>query len=416
MDRPLPPRPWYLRHLSKIVVGALFLGFTTYVSIKAFGPNTRHVDAQDHQVHTVSELPFMEYVNVEGIVQPKQTIQVNTLEGGYVERIVAEEGSMLEVGDTILVISNPELLRTIDDEQTEWHNQQRNYQEQEIEMAKNSLTLRQQMLEARHQMLSQDKKLEQGREEYKMGIKSKAEMEVMEEEYLYQRQSAELQMQRLNHDSVATLLRRDMLEANRRAADRKLSRTANRTNNLVVRATVAGQLSFLKVGVGQQVGSGTAVGEIKVMSEYKVHTQLSEYYIDRINTGLPANIQQDDRKYPMRIAKVVPEVKDRTFPCDLVFTGEKPNNIRLGKSYRVNIELGSPEKAIVIPRGDFFATTQGRWIYKLDSDGSTAHRVNIEIGRQNPQQYEVLSGLKPGDRVLVSGYNRLGDAEELQID
>ncbi len=416
MDRPLPPRPWYLRHLSKIVAGTLFLGFTTYVSIRAFGPNTRHVDARDHQLHTVSELPFMEYVNVEGIVQPKQTIQVNTLESGYVERIVAEEGSMLEVGDTILVISNPELLRTIDDEQTEWHNQQRNYQEQEIEMAKNSLSLRQSMLDAHHQMASQDKKLEQSREEYEMGIKSKAEMEVMEEEYRYQRQTAELQMQRLRHDSVASQLRREMLESNRSAALRKLSRTAKRTDNLVVRATVAGQLSFLKVGVGQQVGSGTAVCEIKVMSEYKVHTQLSEYYIDRITTGLPANIQQDDKKYPMRISKVVPEVKERTFPCDLVFTGEKPSNIRLGKSYRVNVELGSPEKAIVIPRGDFFATTQGRWLYKLDSDGRTARRVNIEIGRQNPQQYEVLSGLKPGDRVLVSGYSKLGDAEELTIE
>ncbi len=416
MDRPLPPRPWYMRHLSKIVTGVLFLGFTLSVSVKAFGPRTLSVDAQDHQIVAVSESPFMEYVNVEGIVQPIQTIQVNTLEGGYVERIVAEEGSMLEVGDTILIISNPELLRTIDDEHTEWQNQQRNYQEQEIEMAKNSLTLRQQMLDAHHQMASQDKKLEQSREEYEMGIKSKAEMEVMEEEYRYQRQTADLQMQRLRHDSVASQLRREMLESNRRAAERKLLRTAKRTDNLVVRATVAGQLSFLKVGVGQQVGAGTPVGEIKVMSEYKVHTQLSEYYIDRITAGLPANIQQDEAKFPMRISKVVPEVKERTFPCDLVFTGEKPSNIRLGKSYRVNIELGRPEKAIVIPRGDFFATTQGRWLYKLDSDGRTARRVNIEIGRQNPQQYEVISGLKPGDRVLVSGYSKLGEAEELTID
>ena len=158
------------------------------------------------------------------------------------------------------------------------------------------------------------------------------------------------------------------------------------------------------------------MGEIKVLTEYKVRASLSEYYIDRIITGLPASIQYQERSYPLRISKVVPEVKDRNFPCDLVFAGAKPANIRLGKSYRVQIELGKPEMALVIPRGDFYQHTLGRWIYRLSPDGRTARRTPIEIGRQNPQQVEILSGLKPGDKVLVNGYDKLGEFEELVID
>lgn len=429
MDIQLTPKPWYIKYRYYLLCGILFLSFSIYVIILALGPRQLKIEAEDYKIAEASEAPFMEYVDVEGLVQPIQTIQLNALENGFVERIVAEEGTMLNVGDTILVLSNPELLRSIDDEQTEWQNSQRNYREQEIEMEQRTILLRQQALEAEHQMSSLDKSLKQSREEYRMGIKSKAELDVIEEDYNYQHKKAQLQMQSLRHDSIATRLKREMVLANREASSRKLSRSTNRTSNLVVCATVAGQLSYLNVTIGQQVSAGSSIGEIKVLTEYKVHTSLSEYYIDRITTGLPAHINYQERKnektqerkndnntqFPLRISKVIPEVKDRNFVCDLVFTGDKPSNIRLGKSYRVQIELGKPETALIIPRGDFYQTTSGRWIYRLSPDGKTAHKVNIEIGRQNPQQYEILSGLNPGDRVLVSGYDKFGDVEELVL-
>lgn len=429
MDIQLKPKPWYIKYKYYILAGILFLSFSIYVLVLALGPRKLKIDAEDYKIAEAAEAPFMEYVDVEGLVQPIQTIQLNALENGLVESIVAEEGSMLNVGDTILVLSNPELLRSIDDEQTEWQNSQRNYREQEIEMEQRTILLRQQALEAEHQMSSLDKSLKQSREEYRMGIKSKAELDVIEEDYNYQHKKAQLQMQSLRHDSIATRLKREMVLANREASTRKLSRSTSRTSNLIVRATVAGQLSYLNVTIGQQVSAGSSIGEIKLLTEYKVHTSLSEYYIDRITTGLPAHINYQERKnektqerknenytqFPLRISKVIPEVKDRNFVCDLVFTGDKPSNIRLGKSYRVQIELGKPETALIIPRGDFYQTTSGRWIYRLSPDGKTAHKVDIEIGRQNPQQYEILSGLKPGDRVLVSGYDKFGEIEELVI-
>ena len=416
MDIPRKPRPWYVKYLYPMLAGIAFLAFATYMIVLSFSPRRLRLDSETCRVADVANVPFREFVDVEGIVQPIQTVQVNALESGFVERIVAEEGTMLQAGDTILILSNPELLRSTFDEQEEWQNSERNYREQEIEMQQKSITLRQQALDAEHQMAALDKSLRQSREEFRMGIKSKAELDVAEEEYRYQLKRTGLQMESLRHDSAATRLKREMLRANREASARKLSRSSGRTAHLVVRATVAGQLSYLGVVLGQQVAAGESVGAIKVLTEYKVRASLSEYYIDRITTGLPAHIRQEAQKYPLRISKVVPEVKDRNFPCDLIFTAEKPTNIRLGKSYRVQIELGKPEKCLVIPRGDFYQHTAGQWIYRLSPDGTTARKTPVKIGRQNPQQYEVLSGLQPGDKVLVSGYENLGDAEVLLLE
>lgn len=415
MDIQLTPRPWYIKYRYHILAGILFLVLVVYLISLSLGPRQLKIEAGAYRIAEVAEAPFREYVDVEGLVQPIQTIWINAQESGSVERIVAEEGAMLQVGDTILVLSNPELIRTIEEEEADWENQQRNFREQEIEMEQRSLTLRQQTLDAAHQMEALEKSLMQSREEYRMGIKSKAELDVQEEEYNYQRKKAALQLQSLQHDSVCTLIKREMVAANRKASTRKLSRTSDRIDRLVVRATVAGQLSFLDVTLGQQVAAGSSVGQIKVLTEYKVSTSLSEYYIDRITTGLPAHIQYQNQQFPLRISKVVSEVKNRAFACDLLFTAEKPSNIRLGKSYRVQIELGMPETALVIPRGNFYQQTVGRWIYRLSPDGKRARKVEVELGRQNPQQYEVLSGLQPGDKVLVTGYEQFGDIDELVI-
>ena len=415
MDIQLTPRPWYIKYRYHILAGILFLVLVVYLIFLSLGPRQLKIEAGAYRIAEVAEAPFREYVDVEGLVQPIQTIWINAQESGSVERIVAEEGAMLQVGDTILVLSNPELIRTIEEEEADWENQQRNFREQEIEMEQRSLTLRQQTLDAAHQMEALEKSLMQSREEYRMGIKSKAELDVQEEEYNYQRKKAALQLQSLQHDSVCTLIKREMVAANRKASTRKLSRTSDRIDRLVVRATVAGQLSFLDVTLGQQVAAGSSVGQIKVLTEYKVSTSLSEYYIDRITTGLPAHIQYQNQQFPLRISKVVPEVKNRAFACDLLFTAEKPSNIRLGKSYRVQIELGMPETALVIPKGNFYQQTVGRWIYRLSPDGKRARKVEVELGRQNPQQYEVLSGLQPGDKVLVTGYEQFVDIDELVI-
>ena len=411
MDFKIEKKPWYIRYRTYLIAGAAFIVFLIYVISLSLGPSKLRVDTDDIRIAEVIDGKFMEYVDVEGLVQPILTIKVNTQEAGSVARIVNEEGSMLKKGDTILVLSNPELMREIEDQRDEWENQRYSYKEREIEMEQKSLTLKQQTLQAQYEMNRLKKSFGLEKEEYQMGIKSKAQLEVSEDDYNYNLQKTTLQMESLRHDSAMTVVRKELLRNEMERGQKKYRRSMERLEGLVVRAPIDGQLSYVNATPGQQVASNSNIAEIKVLDEFKIHTQLSEYYIDRISTGLPATVNYQGKRYPLKITKVVPEVKDRMFDVDLVFTGEMPENVRVGKSFRVQIELGQPEDAIVIPRGNFYQATGGQWIYKVIGD--KAVRTPLTIGRQNPQQYEIAEGLNPGDKVIVTGYDSFGEAEEL---
>ena len=413
MDFKIEKKPWYIRHRYYLLGGTAFVIFLIYVISLSFGPRKLRIETDNIQIAEVKNDKFMEYVDVEGLVQPILTIKINTREAGSVERIIGEEGTMMEKGDSILVLSNPDLLRSIEDQRDEWEKQRITYKEKEIEMEQKSLTLKQQTLQTQYEMNRLTKSFALDKEEYKMGIKSKAQLEVSEDEYNYKLQNSALQMESLRHDSAVTLIRKDLLKNDLEREQKKFTRSLERMNNLVVTAPIAGQLSFVKVTPGQQVASGESIAEIKVLDQYKIHTSLSEYYIDRITTGLPATINYQGKRYPLKITKVVPEVKDRMFDVDLIFTGEMPDNVRVGKSFRVQIELGQPEQAIVIPRGNFYQVTGGQWVYKVNASKTKAIKVPLTIGRQNPQQYEITEGLQPGELVVVTGYDTFGDAEEL---
>lgn len=415
MDIKLEKKPWYIRYRYYLAGGVVFLAFLIYVIILSAGPRKLRIDPESLQMAEVKNDKFMEYVDVEGLVQPILTIKVNAREAGSVSRIVGEEGNMMKQGDTILVLENLDLLRTIEDQRDEWEKQLITYREKEIEMEQQSLTLQQQALQTDYELEKLRKSFELEKEEYRMGIKSKAQLQVSEDEYRYKEKTARLQRQSLRHDSAVSIIRRDLLLNDRERERKKYERSCQRLNDLVVCAPISGQLSFVSVTPGQQVQSGASIAEIKVLDQFKVHTSLSEYYIDRITTGLPATILYQGKRYPLKITKVVPEVKDRMFDVDLVFTADMPDNVRVGKSFRVQIELGQPEDALVIPRGNFYQATGGQWIYKLNKDKTRAVRVPITIGRQNPQQYEVTDGLQPGDWVITTGYDNFGDAEELVL-
>ena len=411
MDIKLEKKPWYIRYRNYLLAGGAFIIFLIYVISLSLGPRKLRVDTDNIQIAEVRNGKFMEYVDVEGLVQPILTIKVNTRESGSVERIVTEEGSMMKKGDTILILTNPDLMREIEDQRDEWENQRYSYKEREIEMEQKSLALKQQALQTQYEMSRLQKSFGLEKEEYKMGIKSKAQLEVSEDEYNYNVKKTALQMESLQQDSAMTIIRKELLRNEMERGQKKFLRSMDRLEGLIVRAPIDGQLSYVNATPGQQVASNSNIAEIKVLDQFKIHTQLSEYYIDRITTGLPATVNYQGKKYPLKITKVVPEVKDRMFDVDLVFTGEMPENVRVGKSFRVQIELGQPEDALVMPRGNFYQATGGQWIYKVNGD--KAIRVPLTIGRQNPQQYEVTEGLQGGDLVIVTGYDNFGEAEEL---
>ena len=413
MDIKLEKKPWYIRYRYYLMAGGAFVIFLIYVISLSLGPRKLRIESDNIQIVEVKNGKFMEYVDVEGLVQPILTIKVNTREAGSVERIVAEEGTLMKKGDTILVLTNPDLLREIEDQRDEWENLRYSYQEREIEMEQKTLNLKQQALQTNYEMSRLQKSFGLEKEEYKMGIKSKAQLEVSEAEYNFNLKKAALEMESLRQDSAMTIIRKDLLRNERERGQKKFLRSMERLEGLVVRAPINGQLSYVNATPGQQVSSNSNIAEIKVLDQYKIHTQLSEYYIDRITTGLPATVNYQGKKYPLKITKVVPEVKDRMFDVDLVFTAEMPENVRVGKSFRVQIELGQPEDALVMPRGNFYQATGGQWIYKVNASKDKAVRMPLTIGRQNPQQYEITEGLQAGDLVIVTGYDTFGESEEL---
>ena len=413
MDIKLEKKPWYMRYKYYIAGGVVFVAFLIYVITLSTGPRKLRIDMEKTQIVEVTNGKFMEYVDVEGVVQPILTIKINSREAGSVDRIVGEEGSLLQKGDTILVLSNPDLLRTIEDQRDEWEKQLISYREKEIEMEQKTLNLRQQALQTEYDLERIQKNFELDKEEFQLGIKSKAQLNVSEDEYNFKLKTAELQRESLRHDSTMTIIRRDLLRNDQEREGKKYDRIKDRLDGLVIKAPINGQLSFVKVTPGQQVGTNESIAEIKVLDQFKISTSLSEYYIDRIITGLPATVSYQGKKFQLKITKVVPEVKERTFDVDLVFTDEMPDNARVGKSFRVQIELGQPEDALVIPRGNFYQSTGGQWIYKVNAARTKAVRVPLSIGRQNPQQYEIMEGLEPGDLVIVAGYDSFGEAQEL---
>jgi multidrug efflux pump subunit AcrA (membrane-fusion protein) len=355
-------------------------------------------------------------VDVEGIVQPKQTIKLNTLEAGTVERIVAEEGSMLEQGDTILILTNPELIRTIEDEMDELKKQRINYEEKTLEMERQSSQLKRQAMETIYRLDRVSKQYQLDQEEYQIGIKSKAQLEVASDEYHFNQKNTEMLLEELQHDSLMNIIRAELMRSDFIQNEKRYVRSRERLDNLVVKAPISGQLSFINVIWGERVATGSNIGELKIIDRFKIQTKISEFYIDRIVIGLPATVFYQNKSYPLRITKINPEVKERQFEVDLVFTEELPENTRIGKNYRIQIELGQPEDALIIYKGSFFQVTGGQWIFKLTGSGNKAVKTPISIGRQNPQQYEILNGLQPGDRVIITGYDYFGDAEEVVLN
>lgn len=415
MDIQLKEKAWYVKYRFHIAAAVVMFSLVVYMLVLALSPSRQRVNASSVRVVDVLEGNFVEYVNSDGVLHPIQTHRINAKEGGLVQRVVADNGSVVRKGDTILVLSNPELERNIDDMRDSYRKSVNNYKERIIEMEQKSLTLQQQTLQTAYELRRLEKQYNLDCEEFRMGIKSKAELEVSQDEYNYRKRAAELQMKSLVQDSAMNVIRREMLDADLATEKKMLQRSSERLLDLVIFATADGQLSNLSVTSGKQVGAGEELCEIKVLDSYKLRLNVSEYFIDRITVGQPATVNYGGNTYNLVVSRVVPEVNNGTFTVEMLFADSVPDNARVGKSYLTRIELGSATTALLLPKGDFYVKTAGKWIYRLCADGRRAVRVPLELGLQNPMYYEVKSGLSAGDKVIVAGYDIMGDAEEIII-
>ena len=378
--------------------------------------STLRVNHDELTVSEVKSAEFKDYVRTNGQVMPIQVVQISPEEGGIVMEKVVEEGSMVHKGDVIVRLSNSNLdlqILNAESELAEKQNLLRNTQVAMQQDRLNNLTEQAQLDMDTHR---KQRTFEQNKRLYDAKMINRETYVQSQEDYQLSARKRNLVGRRLKQDSLYRTVQMDQMEDNLQNMRRNVMLVRQRKSKLEVRATATGELGLLDVELGQSIQPGQKIGQLNDLSDYKVQAQIDEHYIDRVRQGLTATFTRGDKKYQLQVRKVYPEVRDGKFRCDFVFRGERPENIRTGQTYYIDLELGQPEQAILIPRGTFFQTTGGQWIFVLDKTGTKAYRRPIRVGRQNPQYYEVLEGLEPGERVVTSGYEAFKDNEVLDIE
>ena len=395
--------------------GVIVVALIAWILLKE-NTTTLRVNMATVTVSNVEEGEFNDYVSLSGIVQPMTTMQLSPLESGVVERIIAEEGTMVKAGDVILEMSNKQLSMQILQSEADLAEKQNILRNTLISMEQERLSLRQEMLQLDLEVTRKQRTYKQNRELFNEKL-------VASEVYLQSKEDYELALSRRNlvrerqrQDSLYRTVQVAQLDENLRSMQLNMQLIRERVDNLKVKAPIDGELGMLNAVLGQTLSQGNAIGQINDLSAYKVTAMVDEHYIDRIVTGLTASFMRQENNYDMLLRKVYPEVRDGKFRVDLTFSGELPDNIRTGQTYNLNLKLGQPVKTVYIPRGAFFQKTGGRWIYVVDETGKKAHRREIRIGRQNPQYYEVLEGLSKGEKVITSSYDNFGDNEVLILE
>lgn len=354
---------------------------------------------------------FNDYIRISGQVQPMTTIQISPLEGGVVQEIICEEGSHVRTGEPILRLSNDNLDLQILNSEAELAEKENILRNTMIQMEQQKLSVKQERLQLQMEVRRKERGYRQQKALYEEKLIARETYLQAEEDYMLAADRLELVRERELQDSLYRSVEIEQMEESLENMRQNMLMIRKRKDNLTIKAPIDGELGLLDAVLGQSIASGTRIGQINDLTSYKIEALIDEHYIDRVTPGLEAVFERQEEEFLAVIRKVYPEVREGKFKADFKFSGQQPENIRTGQTYYMNLQLGQPEEAVMIPRGTFFQHTGGRWIYVLSPEGDRAVRREIRIGRQNPQYYEVEEGLRPGETVLVSGYESLRDTD-----
>ena len=377
--------------------------------------STLRVSRDEITISDVQRAEFKDYVRTNGQVLPIQVVQISPEEGGIVMEKVVEEGTHVKKGDVIVRLSNSNLDLQILNAEAELAEKQNLLRNTQVAMQQDRLNNQTEQAQLEMDTQRKQRTYEQNRRLYQEKLISREDYLQSQEDYQLSAKKRALVSKRLKQDSIYRTVQMDQMEDNLDNMRRNVVLVRQRKDKLEVRAAIDGELGLLDVELGQSIQPGQKIGQLNDLSDYKVQAEIDEHYIDRVRQGLTATFERGGHEYELQVRKVYPEVRQGKFRCDFIFRGDRPENIRTGQTYYIDLELGQPEQAVIIPRGTFFQTTGGQWIFVLSADGSKAYRRTIRIGRQNPQYYEVLEGLEPGERVVTSGYEAFKDNEVLVI-
>ena len=414
MDRQIEKKSFLRRYAWYIAAAAALAALIVWIVLGTTA-NTTTVDASDITISDVTRGKFDDYVRLNGQVLPIQVVQISPEEGGIVREKVVEEGTRVRKGDVILRLSNSNLDLQILNAEAELAEKQNLLRNTQVAMQQDRLNNRTEQATLDTDCDRKRRAYEQNARLYKERLISKEVYLQSREDYKLARRKQSLISQRLKQDSLYRHVQMAQMEDNLDNMRKNVLLVRDRKNKLEVRSAIDGELGLLDVELGQNIAAGQNIGQINDLSDFKVQAQIDEHYIDRVRPGLSASFSRDGKTYRLRVRKVYPEVRNGTFRTDFVFVGERPAQMRSGQTYYVELALGKSQQATLIPRGTFFQTTGGNWIFVLDKSGRKAYRRNISIARQNPQYYEVTDGLEPGERVITSGYEAFKDNDVLVI-
>ncbi|WP_422082857.1 efflux RND transporter periplasmic adaptor subunit [Ulvibacterium sp.] len=402
------------KHYGYIALGVLLL-FTAYQLLFASSVSTFRTEKDKLSIAEVTQGKFDDYITINGFVAPITTIYMDAYEGGRVAEKLIEEGAMVKKGEIILKLENMGLYEQILQSES-------NLALKQNDLRSTRLNFDSRQVEGRRNLATAQNDLTRTKRNYEQNKSLYAEELISQEDYLVSKENYELSQKQYDIVKLQTEQDDELRKTSLAGLDtdlermkKTLSMVYERLDHLNVRAPADGQLGFLDAEIGQNIAQGERIGQINVLTDFKIEADIDEHYIDRVQRDLTAILERTGKEYPLRLRKVYPEVRNGKFKVDLVFTDEKPETIRTGQSYNIKLQLGESSDALLLPKGSFFQSTGGQWIFVVGSNGDEAIKRNIRIGKQNSRFYEVLEGLQDGENVITSNYDSFGEAERIVL-
>jgi len=417
MDRKIEKRKWALKRIIWVAIVIVALGSVFFTFIPRVLGNQMRVDREKLVLSTVEYGPFQEYISIIGEAQPRTTVFLDATEGGRVETIFAEPGTMVQEGDAILRLSNTNLLLDVMFREAEFFEQSNNLRNTRLLMEQRRLELNRDMVAAEYKLTDQHRHFERQKKLFEREIISEEDYFKAKDEYEFLVKDRDLTKESMQKDLRFREQQVEQLEVSLNRMQDNLKVVKGKLESLIIKAPTSGFLTALNAEfIGESKAPGERLGRIDVMDGFKIRAPINEHFIARVEPGLKASFDLAGEAYMLEILKVFPEVKNGRFEVDLGFIGKAPSDLRRGQSLNIKLELGDLVEAVLLPRGGFYQTTGGNWVYVLSEDGGIATRREIRLNRMNTAVFEVEAGLKQGERVITSSYETFGNHEELRLD
>jgi len=415
MDKKIEKKRFTFKKVAIVLLSAGLLLFLGYNVLFADFKSTLNVDKDRLSIATVKEGIFQDYIPRTGNIIPGRTVYLDARKGGYIDEIISESGADVAPGEVLLVLNNSDLELEVLSRESSLYEQLNILRNTRLSLKQNNLNLQSQLAEIEYQLQLLKPQYDRGIRFLKDSVISQQQWEDIRERYKYNQRRYNLTRASYVQDSTAMGYQLDQLEDSEKRMLQSLQQVRQMRDQLTVTAPLGGQLSLLDIELGQSIVNGERLGQIDILSSYKVRLPIDELYLPRVAVGQQGSFDYDGQEYRVEIDKVFPDIQSGVFEVDMQFTDSVPENIKRGQSVRVRLELGNSEERVLLPVGGFFKDTGGNWVYVLDGDGRAVRR-DISLGRKNPDYYEVLSGLEPGDQVIVSSYDLFGQNEVLNLN